>query len=364
MKSLLIDGLLAAGCVAAGSCAAEPFTKTQDALEQGRLSGRSAGLKFTFTDPKRSTDVVQSFPWAQSLLVGAWSYAESAGSPGPHSPGTGRIARFATQDHYRGLRRALHLSAATLRDSGFLAEVLVDDNRLVDRAAAVRAGVGWWGKNTMMLSPRWGPWLLIGSVVTDAHLPESQPMKRDCGSCSACLPACPTGALVSPGVLDARRCLAYWLQAPGMIPIDLREPLGDRLYGCDDCLDACPPGRRLIESIEVSGGRVDLLALWELSDAALLREFEHFYVPRRNANILRRNIVVALGNGNDDGAEELLESLLGSADWLLRAHAVWALAARVGTACLPALNELAAVEERSEVNTEIALARSKGGRVD
>lgn len=361
LKDALLEGLLGDGCVAAGSCSAEPFVDTRIEIERRKASGESADLTFTFNDPNRSTDVHQSFPWATTLVVGAWSYAESAGSPGASRPATGRIARFATEDHYRGLRRALHRCAAGLRTRGYLAEVLVDDNRLVDRAAAVRAGIGWWGKNTMILTPKWGPWMLLGSVATDAALPASSPSLRDCGSCAACLPACPTGALVAPGVLDARTCLAYWLQTSGVIPLNLRRPLGDRIYGCDDCLEACPPGRRLIDAATATAGRRDLLSLWEMSDSELLAEFDHFYVPRRKANILRRNIVVALGNCGDERADELLQSLLSDADWLLRAHAVWALAERIGDACQPDLLELARVETRDEVRTEIARVVSRAG---
>lgn len=164
---------------------------------------------------------------------------------------------------------------------------------------------------------------------------------------------------MAPGVLDARTCLAYWLQAPGVIPVDLRKALGDRIYGCDDCLEACPPGRRVVDSAVTTSGRHDLLTLWAMSDSALLAEFDHFYVPRRNANILRRNIVVALGNCGDDEADELLQSLLSDADWLLRAHAVWALAERIGEACRPDLQRLARVETRVEVRTEIARVVSR-----
>ena len=359
LKGALLDGLLGDGCVAAGSCSAEPFVDTRVEIERRKASGESADLTFTFNDPKRSTDVQVSLPWATALVVGAWSYADAAGSPGASRPATGRIARFATEDHYRGLRRALHRCAASLRAQGYQAEVLVDDNRLVDRAAAVRAGIGWWGKNTMILTPKWGPWMLLGSVATDAPLPASSPSRRDCGSCSACLPACPTGALVAPGVLDARACLAYWLQAPGVIPVDLRKPLGDRIYGCDDCLEACPPGRRVVDAAARTAGRRDLLRLWAMSDSALLAEFDHFYVPRRRANILRRNIVVALGNCGDERADELLQALLSDADWLLRAHAVWALAERVDEDCQPDLQELARVETRDEVRTEIARVVSR-----
>ena len=126
--------------------------------------------------------------------------------------------------------------------------------------------------------------------------PDDEPMRRGCGSCSACLPACPTGALVEPGVLDATRCLAYWLQAPGAIPRELRALVGDRLYGCDDCIEACPPGSRLMEQAKATRGRVDVFAVLDADDDTLLEEFAHHYMPGRHPRFLRRNALVVVGN--------------------------------------------------------------------
>ncbi len=346
----------AAGLVGFGVCGAEPFAGVRSSLEARVAGGESAGMSFTFRDPATSTDVTASFPWARRLVVGAWSYLPEAGSPGVGRPRSGRIARFATEDHYRGLRAALGVVASLLADSGHRAEVLVDDNRLVDRAAAVRAGVGWWGKNTMVLAPGYGPWLLLGSVVTDAELAVTSPMRRDCGTCVACLPACPTGALVAPGVLDARRCLAYWAQAPGVIPVEFREAMADRFYGCDDCLDACPPGQRLLARSEPEAGRVDLVEVLGLSDRELLARFEHFYVPRRQARYLRRNALVALGNAGGPGAALVVAGYLGHPDWLLRLHAAWALGRLGGPVAAAALGARRGVEPRDDVRSEIEAA--------
>ena len=317
------------GLVGFGVCSADPFPEVADDLDERVSSGKSAGMHFTFGDPARSTDIRSSFPWAERLVVGAWGYLPKAGTPGPSQGGSGRIARFATEDHYVGLRSALQQIAAELTRQGHQAEVLVDDNRLVDRAAAVRAGVGWWGKNSMVLAPGAGPWLLLGSVATDATLEVSEPMTRDCGTCSACLPACPTGALVAPGVLDASRCLAYWAQAPGPVPIEFRSAMRDRFYGCDDCLDACPPGSRAIEAATDGVGRVDLVGVLSDDDESLLERFAHFYIPRRDPTYLRRNALIALGNsGGEDDVDSVL-AYLDHPDWLLRAHAAWA-AAQIG----------------------------------
>ena len=136
--------------------------------------------------------------------------------------------------------------------AGWRARVVADDNALVDRAAAERAGLGWFGKNSNILLPGAGSWFLLGSVVTDAPLPTAAPVGDGCGSCRRCLSACPTGALVGPGVLDARRCLAWLLQATGVFPFEFRVALEGRIYGCDDCQDVCP-ANRLVARVGGSG---------------------------------------------------------------------------------------------------------------
>ncbi len=344
------------GCIGFGVCDAAPFPDVRESLEERAASGASGGVRFTYTDPAVATDVSRSFPWARRLAVAARAYLPGAGSPGAAAPGTGRVARFATEDHYEGLRITLGAIANVLRDAGHRAAVLVDDNRLVDRAAAVRAGIAWWGKSTMVLVPGAGPWVLLGAVATDAELEPSPPMSRDCGTCDACLPACPTGALVAPGVLDARRCISHWLQAPGVIPRAMRPAIGDRIYGCDDCLDACPPGWPVLRIAGSRGGRHDLVALLALDDGSLLERFRHFYVPRRNPRYLRRNVLVALGNAGGPGALEVLAGYCGHPDWLLRVHAVWALAALGADDATMVLAEVARGERRPEVVAELRAA--------
>jgi epoxyqueuosine reductase len=346
---------LSRGLVGFGVCAAEPFDETRDDIERAVESGRSAGLTFTFTDPKRSTDVTRSFPWADRLVVGAHAYLPAAGSPGPGATGSGRIARFAEADHYRPLRAALGEVSAALRDAGHRSEVLVDDNRLVDRAAAVRAGVAWWGRSTMALVPGAGPWVLLGSVVTDAPLPVSTPMDRSCGTCTACLPACPTGAIIAPGVLDARRCLARWAQAPGWIPRELRVAMGDRLYGCDECLDACPPGGRLLEQGAASAGRVDVVELLGQDDAELASRFARFYVPNNEMRHLRRNALVVLGNSGDRALVPVVARHGSDPDPLVRGHAAWALGRLGGDEARLALTALL-VDPDAMVREEAAAA--------
>lgn len=336
MKDELRGIAVAAGCAGFGITTAIEFTGVAGTLRERDAAGLSGRRRFTYKDPERAGDVRRSFPWARTVVALSWPYLPQAGSPGPSGPGGGRVARFATEDHYEGLRRAAAAVAAKLGDTGYRAEVLIDDDRLVDRAAAVRAGVGWWGKSTMVLDPRHGPWLLLGSVITDAVIDVDAPMRRDCGTCDACMPACPTGAIVAPGVLDASRCLAHWLQTAGVFPDDLRAALGDRIYGCDDCLDACPPGHKQLGVTAPARGRVDLLDLLAADDGTLLDRFHHFYLPGRRPRILRRNAIIALGNSchgqpaeSVGAAVAVLAGLLDDPDEILRLHAAWALG-RIG----------------------------------
>jgi epoxyqueuosine reductase len=326
-----------AGCAGFGVTTAAEFAEVAATLRERDDAGLSGRRRFTYKNPEQAADVRRSFPWARSIIALSWAYLPEAGSPGSARRGEGRIARFASADHYEGLRAAATQVQTVLADSGHHAEVLVDNDRLVDRAAAVRAGIVWWGKSTMALDPRHGPWLLLGSIVTDAKLECDAPMVRDCGTCDACIPACPTGAIIAPGVLDANRCLAHWLQTAGVFPRELRIPLGDRVYGCDDCLDACPPGHKQLEMPLEIRGRIDLLELLAADDDTLLKRFDHFYLPGRRPRILRRNAILALGNSWHAGADSagksaavaVLAGYLAGSEETLRLHAAWALG-RIG----------------------------------
>lgn len=337
---------LDAGLDAVGVAAADPFEDTRAVLEERREAGLHGGMQFTYRKPERSADPRATFPWARSLVVGALGYRRSPAGDGLGSGEVGdrvpapaaRVARYAWFDAYADLRAALGAVADRLRSDGWRATVVCDDNALVDRAAAHRAGLGWYGKSTNLLLPGRGSWFVLGSVVTDAPLPPGVPVDDGCGPCRRCIDACPTGAIVAPGVLDARRCLAWLVQADGVFPREHRVALGDRIYGCDECQEVCPPNRveeRRVPAAPPPAGatpEVDLLALLAAGDDTLLARHGRWYVPRRQPRYLRRNALVALGNaGRGDHAPtlETLRRYLGSADPLLRAHAVWA-ARRLG----------------------------------
>jgi epoxyqueuosine reductase len=324
-----------AGLDAVGVAPAAPFASVRAELERRRDAGLHGGMAFTYRRPARSTDPSATVAGARSLVVGARSYRR--GRPGPRPTGpAGRVARYAWDDTYAPLRAALDAVAQRLERDGWQARVVADDNALVDREAAYRAGLGWYGKNANVLLPGRGSWFVLGSVITDASLPPSPaPVQDGCGSCTRCIDACPTGAIVAPGVVDARRCLAWLVQAPGDFPLEHREALGDRMYGCDDCQEVCPPNRRADRADRTepetsdSPGQPWVPLLWVLgaSDEELLERCGRWYIPQRDPRYLRRNALVALGNAGDPtdtAVRATVDRYLSDPDPMLRRHAEWA----------------------------------------
>jgi epoxyqueuosine reductase len=325
----------AAGLAVVEVASAEPFVEVRRDLEERKAAGLHGGMAFTYRQPARSTDPEMALPNAAALLVGARSYLGADGVAGERPPHAGRVARYAWEDHYAHLRTGLKAMAAVLKVNGWRARVLADDNAIVDRAAAHRAGIGWWGKNANLLVPELGSWYVLGCVVTDAPVPAtSGPVADRCGSCHRCLDGCPTGAITAPGVVDARRCLSWLLQAEGTFPIEHRVALGDRIYGCDECQEVCPPNRRA-PARAVSGDEepwADLVTLLDPDDDVVLTLAQRWYIPRRDVRYVRRNALVVLGNvgdGRDPVVARLLATYLAHDDALLRGHAVWA-ARRLG----------------------------------
>jgi epoxyqueuosine reductase len=342
----------AAGLDAVGVTTAEPFDEVRAILEQRAQAGLAADMQFTYRNPARSADPGRAVAGARSLVVAARGYLRQTPDPA-QSTGDGeavpaRVARYSWVDHYAELRAGLDAVAAELRRHGWRALVLADDNSLVDRAAAQRAGIGWYGKNTNILVPGAGSWFVLGSVVTDAVLPPDDVVADGCGTCQRCLPACPTGAIIAPGVLDARRCLAWLVQAPGVFPLEYRVALGDRLYGCDDCQEVCPVNRLQARRDPPSMAppeavaAVDALDLLRCDDATLAARHGRWYLARREVHWLRRNALLVVGNTADPARPEVVAAIsvaLVDPDPVVRGPAVWA-AARLGLhALLPATDD-------------------------
>lgn len=327
--SLGIDaGLHRIGCADAA-----PLIEARNAIERRIDGGLQDEMQFTFRNPKRSTTPNDALDGARSIIVAGLSYA--APDVEPPFAVSGRVARYSWVEYYEPLRRALTVVRDRLRSDGHRALVFADDNSIVDRAVAHRAGIGWFGKNANILVPGAGSFFVLGSVVTTAELATSSIVEDGCGACRRCLDGCPTQAIIEPGVVDARRCLAWLLQKPGVFDRRFRAALGDRMYGCDDCQEVCPPTtRRQLRVTPPEGARpwVDVEALLEMTDEELLDSVDWWYVAQRNPDWVRRNALIVLGNVGELGSPrvgDIVATYLEHPDPMLRAHAVWA-AARLG----------------------------------
>jgi len=311
------------GLDAIGVTPAEPYEHTERTIRDRRARGLFADMRFTMAHPEVSCHPELLLEGARSVIAAALCYF--APDPEPDVD-EGRLPRYSRRDEYSLLRERLDALGRAL---GGAYRVLVDDNDHVDREAAVRAGIAFYGKNTMAITRRHGSWVVLGVLVTDVELEPSPALELDCGSCRLCIDACPTGALDTPGTLDSTKCLSYWTQAPSSIPEEHRAELGDRVYGCDICQDVCPWNRgveKRRENLQLDGATpgVSLREWLERPDRELIADFDRLYVPRNDARWLRRNALIAAGNVGSDALMPSVERYLESDDPMLRETAKWA----------------------------------------
>src|SRR5919198_6640456 len=311
------------GLDAVGVARAEAYKATERHIRERRARGLFADMRFTMAQPERSCHPETLLDGARTVISAALCYWRPEA---PLEPGQGRLARYTWADGYTELREKLNALGQRL---GGAYRVFVDANQHVDREAAARSGVGFYGKNTMLITRRFGSWVVLGTLVTQAELEPTPPLDLDCGSCTLCIEACPTGALDEPGVLDANRCLSYWTQSADPITHDYREELGSQVYGCDICQDVCPwnrgvEKRRAGQAVPADAEpHVSLVDWLEASDEDLAARYDRLFVPRNDPRYLRRNALVALGNTSGDPS--LARRYAESDDELLREHAEWAL---------------------------------------
>jgi epoxyqueuosine reductase len=309
-----------------GAAPVSAYVDTERHIRERKDRGLFADMRFTMAQPEVSCHPEALLEGARTVVSAAYCYY----APEPVlRKGEGRLARYTWHDGYAVLRERLDELGRRL---GGEYRVLVDANQHVDREAAARAGVGFYGKNTMLITRRHGSWVVLGTLVTTAAVEASPPLELDCGSCTLCIDACPTGALDEPGLVDSTKCLSYWTQAPAPIPEDYRAELGAQVYGCDICQDVCPwnrgiEKRRADESVPLGAEPHVRLTDWlESDDASLMERYERLYVPKNDARYLRRNALVALGNTGTLADLSLAEPFLASDDELLREQAEWAVA--------------------------------------
>jgi epoxyqueuosine reductase len=314
------------GLDAVGVAHAEAYDETERHIRERRARGLFGRMRFTIAQPEISCHPELLLPGARSVVSAALCYW----APEPKRPlGHGRLPRYTWHDGYAELREKLD---ALGRELGSPYRVVVDANQHVDREAAMRAGIGFYGKNTMLITRRHGSWVVLGALVTTAQLAPTARLETDCGSCRLCVDACPTGALDEPGTLDATRCLSYWSQTPEPIPVEYREEMGPQVYGCDICQDVCPWNRGVER--RRAGGAPDASAHVDLVDwlSGDVEAFERLYVPRNDRRWLQRNALVAAGNAGGERTRAAVERHASGDDAMLAEHARWALERMAGRA--------------------------------
>jgi epoxyqueuosine reductase len=305
-----------------GAAPAAAYDQTERHIRDRKARGLFADMRFTMAQPEVSCHPETLLPGARTVVSAAHCYY--APEP-PLEAGEGRLPRYTWYDGYALLRERLD---ALGRRLGGEYRVLVDANQHVDREAAARSGVGFYGKNTLLITRKHGSWVVLGTLVTTADIDATAPLDAGCGTCTLCIDACPTDALEEPGVLDATRCLSYWTQAPAAIPEHYRRDLGAQVYGCDICQDVCPWNRGVEKrrADRAAGEAHVQLADWLREESDVLRErYDRLYVPRNDARYLHRNALVALGNVGRPEDAPIAEPFLEDGDELLREHAQWAL---------------------------------------
>ena len=314
------------GIDAIGAAPVASYHDTERDIRERQARGLFADMRFTMARPEVSCHPETLLDGAKTVVAAALCYYRDAPEP---SVDEGRLPRYTWRDEYAELRMRLDALGERLGGSY---RVLVDENDHVDRAAAVRAGVAFYGKNTMAITRRHGSWVVLGVVVTDVEIDPSPPLELDCGDCRLCIDACPTGALDEPGTLDSGKCLSYWTQAAAPIPEEYRTDLGAMVYGCDICQDVCPwnrgieKRRRGEEAAGGADGRVSLVEWLERDGLDLVTQLDRLYVPRNDPRWLRRNALVAAGNVGSGALVPSVSRYAEDPDPILSDAAGWALA--------------------------------------
>jgi epoxyqueuosine reductase len=329
------------------SCRVAPVEAPQHAKEFREWLRDSAHgeMEYMRRGEARRCDPQKILPGAKSIIVVALNYFQGAVEAGvppatnKHAAGTaattatGRIARYAWGDDYHDvIARKLNKLDKFLAEFGGEQKCYVDTGPILERDHAARSGIGWHGKSTMLIDPRLGTWFFLAEILTTLELACDEPQGDRCGTCVRCITACPTGAITAPHRLDARRCISYLtIELKGSIPLELRPFIGDRIFGCDDCLEACPWNRfaKLSRESAFAARRstvaISLRDYLSLDDNEFRELFRNSPIKRIRRRGFLRNVCVALGNVGTAQDLPALERMLTDHDRLIAEHAAWAI---------------------------------------
>ena len=333
---------LALGFDAVGFAPASLAEETRIGLYDFLAAGQHGAMGWLAERAEARGDPQALWPQARSVVCAGLSYAPAEDPLATLArPDRGTISVYARHRDYHDLikGRLKHLAQFIAAHFGGEVKVFVDTAPVMEKPLAQQAGLGWQGKHTNLVSRRHGSWLFLGEVYTTLEIPPDRPHADRCGTCSRCLAACPTDALPAPYRLDATRCLSYLsIEHPGPIPTELRPAMGNRIYGCDDCLAACPWNRFAVATREAKlQARPDLIApdlagLAALDDAAFRARFAGSPVKRIGRDRFVRNVLIAIGNAGDPALAPAAAGLLADSDPVVAEAASWAVARLRGLA--------------------------------
>lgn len=362
-KQSIIDYAKEIGIDKIGFASADPFTTLKERLIVHREKGYESG--FEEPDLEKRTNPELLLDGARSLISIALAYPSKLKNPPKSEPGAyrGILCRAAWgTDYHHVLRDKLDKLTRFIMElePGARIESMVDTGALSDRAVAERAGIGFVGKNCAIITPEFGSWVYLGELVTNLPLPSDHPIEEGCGDCNICVDACPTGALIQGGQLDAQRCVAYLTQVKDFIPDEFRGKIGNRLYGCDTCQTVCPKNRR-IDNDHHAEFQPDpeiakplLIPLLQMSNKEFKEKFGQSSSSWRGKKPIQRNAILALAHFKDRTAVPHLERLLFEDPRpVIRGTAAWALGKIGGEQAQEALITAKAKEASPEVVEEI-----------
>jgi epoxyqueuosine reductase len=365
VKGLVKKYALEVGFDLVGVASAEAFAEHKAVTLQRIRQGLMDGLPwFTEARVARGADPQSLLPGARSIISLGLSY--HLPEPVKSSGMSGRVARYAWGDDYHQVMKSKmkdYVQGLSQRLSRELqAKWYMDDGPMLDRVVASRAGIGWFGKNTNILSSSHGSWIFLGQVVTDLELEPDAPSKKTCGQCVRCIVACPTGAIVAPYVLDNKRCISHLtIENRGPIPLEFRPLMADWVFGCDICQDVCPVNVKAQYSKEKAFQKkrfttLELTRLLEMTETEFQQKFANSPIKRAKLWGLKRNACVALGNSGDKAAAPALVKVLRDEHPIVRGHAAWALGRLGGEEARAALEGALGTEGDEEARKEISLA--------
>ena len=298
-------------------------------------AGRQGGMAYLARNAAKRADPQSVLPGARSVICLAASYPADEQPPPPASP-RGLVARYARFADYHDVLaeklRALTEFVNALGGPDTKSLWYVDTGPILERDLAQRAGLGFVGKHTNLIGRALGNWFFLAEILTALELEPDPPERNRCGSCTRCLATCPTGAIVEPFVLDARLCISYLtIELKGSIPVELRPAIGNRIFGCDDCLEACPwnrfarAGRLMRDHRRPELATPDLVELLSLDEAAFKARFAGTPLSRAKRRGLLRNVCVALGNLGNPACLPALRRAASDPEPLIAEHAQWAI---------------------------------------